>query len=329
MSGDAGRERRGPRAWLIVLGIVVLAFAGTVVTLNLTVYSASGFVASYLHALARHDLSGALATPGVSVPTGSSRALLRPDAMGDLTDIHLVSDTTSPDGSHRVVYSYVAGTRTGKSTFTVERAGTHLGLFSAWRFSKDPLAVLSVTPQHAATFTANGLAFSPKTGQDIATSYAVLTPSAFTLSHSSKWLTAAPKTTLVSAPGSRVDANVNVQANAAFVKEAQKEIDAFLAQCVKQKVLQPTGCPMGQEITDRVQDAPTWSMVTDPVIQVTPGNAPGSWAVLPANATAHLVVTVKSIFDGSVSTFDRDVPFTVAFVITFQADDTLLLVGQY
>ncbi|MCU1413410.1 MAG: hypothetical protein JWN80_750 [Microbacteriaceae bacterium] len=322
-------ERSRPRAWLIALGIAVLAFAGTVLVLNLTVYSASGFVSSYLDTLARHDVAGALATPGVSVPAGGSRALLRPDAMGDLTDIHLVSDTASADGSHRVVYSYRAGTKAGRSSFTVQRDGTNLGLFSAWRFSTSPIATLSVTPQHDGSFSANGFDLSPKAGQDVATRYSVLVPSGFALSHRSKWLTATTKTSMVSAPGSRVDANVNVQANTAFVKEAQKEIDAYLLKCVKQKVLLPTGCPMGQEITDRIQDAPTWSMVTDPVIQITPGNAPATWTIPPTAATAHLVVTVQSIFDGSVSTFDRDVPFDVSFVVTFQADGTLLLVGQF
>jgi hypothetical protein len=322
-------ERLRPRTWLVALGIVVLAFAGTVFTLNLTVYSASGFVASYLDALARHDLAGALAAPGVRLPQGESHALLRPDAMGALDDIHLVSDTASSDGSHRVVYSYRSGTRTDRSSFTVERDGTNLGLFSAWRFATSPAASLEVTPQHAATFSANGVAVSAKSGQDVASRYAVLAPSAFALSHRSTWLTAATKTTVVSRPGSTVDAVVDIQAKATFVREAQKEIDAYLKKCVTQKVLQPTGCPMGQEITDRIQNAPTWSMVTDPVIQIVPGSAPGSWDIPASTGTAHLVVTVKSIFDGSISTFDKDVPFTAAFVITFQADGSLLITGQF
>ncbi len=326
---ERSRQRGGLRTWLVALAIVVLAFAGTVLTLNLTLYSASGFVASYLDSLARHDLTGALATAGVSVPASGSRALLRPDAMGELSDIRLVSDTAAPDGSHRVVYAYRAGSVNGKSAFTVERNGTNLGLFSAWRFSISPVAVLAVTPRHAATFTANGLGLSPKAGQDVVTRYDVLAPSAFALSHDSQWLTATTKTTLVSSPGSRVNASVAVRANDKFVKEAQKEIDAYLAKCVTQHVLLPTGCPMGQQITDRLQDAPTWSMVTDPVIQIVPGNEAASWTIPATSGTAHLVVTVKSIFDGTVSTFDRDVPFTVAFVVTFQADGTLLITGQF
>ena len=326
---ERSRQRGGLRVWLAALGIVVLAFAGTVLTLNLTLYSASGFVSSYLGALARHDLAGALATPGVSLPESGSHALLRPDAMGDLDDIRLVSDTASPDGSHRVVYAYRSGARTGRSAFTVERNGTNLGLFSAWRFATSPVATLSVTPLHAGTFIANGLTLSPKAGQDVATRYTVLAPAAVVFSHKSEWLSATAATALVSAPGSRVDFTVNVQANAAFVREAQKEIDAFLTKCVTQKVLLPTGCPMGQQIIDRIQDAPTWSMVTDPVIHIVPNNVQGSWAIPSADGTAHVKVTVKSIFDGSVSVFDQDVPFFVSFVITFQPDGSLLITGQF
>jgi hypothetical protein len=39
-------------------------------------------------------------------------------------------------------------------------------------------------------------------------------------------------------------------------------------------------------------------------------------------------VTVKSIFDGSVSQFSKNVPFAVDYVVTFQPDGTLLIAGQ-
>jgi hypothetical protein len=36
-------------------------------------------------------------------------------------------------------------------------------------------------------------------------------------------------------------------------------------------------------------------------------------------------VQVRSLFDGSVSTFDEDVPFTVSYTITFPGDGGLLI----
>jgi hypothetical protein len=249
--------------------------------------------------------------------------------MGSLDDIHLVSDSEQRDGSHRVTYRYVASGTAGSSTFTVERNGTNVGLFSAWRFSTSPTAVLEVTPLHAGSVTINDFGISPSAGADLPTGYAVLTPSAFALAHHSTWLMAPPRTALVSAPGRPVSASVDVEPKTAFVTEATKEIHAFLSKCVTQHVLLPTGCPMGQQITDRIEDAPTWSMVTYPSVRIVPGKQPGSWQVPATTGTAHLVVKVTSIFDGSTYTFDHDVPFTVSWVITFQGDGSLLITGQY
>lgn len=322
-------ERSRFTAWLVALGVIVIAFAGTVITLNLTLYSASGFTTSYLSALARHDLSGALGTAGVTLPAAGSRALLRPDALGELHNIRLVSDTTAEDGSHRLTYSYSATGTQGSTTFIVKRDGVNLGIFSAWRFATSPATVLSITPQHAATFTANGVALTPDAGENRATHYVVLAPSGFVLTHRSTYLEAPKKTVVVSQASSETTAAVNVQAAPTFVAEVQKELTSYLKKCVTQHVLLPTGCPMGQQITDRVQDAPVWSMVATPKVTIQPGPAAGSWVMPTTPGTAHLAVTVKSIFDGSVSKFDKNVPFTVSYLITIRADNTLLISAQY
>lgn len=321
-------ERAGPRAWIIALGIVVLAFAGTVLTLNLTLYSASGFVSSYLNALARHDVAGALATPGVTLPGSGSRELLRADALGGLDDIRLVSDTDSGGGVHRLVYSYRSAGQSGTTSFTVEHTGPRLGLFSGWRFTRRPVSVLRVTPLHGDSFTANGLTLTAKGGIGSSTDYLVLAPSRFALAFRSPYFVAPTTSVLVQRVGGTVPAAVDIQASPAFVREVQKQLDAYLAACVTQKVLLPTGCPMGQQITDRIQDAPTWSMVANPRVTIRPGDAPGEWLMPPTEGTAHLKVTVKSIFDGTVSTFDQDVPFSVSYVITFQSDGTLRITAQ-
>ena len=41
--------------------------------------------------------------------------------------------------------------------------------------------------------------------------------------------------------------------------------------------------------------------------------------------TAHLRVDVQELFDGSVSTFDEDVPFEVEFAIAFTGPTTVEL----
>ncbi|GAB3040823.1 hypothetical protein GCM10027052_22710 [Parafrigoribacterium mesophilum] len=313
---DTNRSRRRLTVTFILLvGLTIAAFAGTVAVLNSTLYSASGFVGSYLNALARHDVSAAMATPGVTRPASGSDDLLVPAALGSLKGISLESDTVSGDGAHRLVYSYSFTGKRERSRFVVERAGVHLGFFSSWRFRVSPMGLLTVTPQHAASFTANGIPLSsPKPAEP--TQLRVLTPASVVLGHSSTYFTAKPTAVAVTQPDN-VAAEVNIQAGAAFVKELQKQLDAQLKQCTTQKVLLPTGCPFGQHMDNRIEGEPVWSMTSYPKLAIVPGPAIGQWQVPQTPGAAHLKVKVRSLFDGTLSTFDQDVPFTISYSITF------------
>jgi hypothetical protein len=314
---------------LVLSGLLVVAFVGTVTTLNLTLYSASGFVHSYLDSLARHDVDGVLAMPGVTLSTKVSTRLTEPAALRELADIHLLSDADNGDGTHSVKYGYAFDGKKGVTTFRVERSGSRLGLFSAWRFVESPVSILQVTPLNDSAFDANGVHLVSKAGPSAADGFLVFTPSSIELSHTSTYLVAPTTTVLVDEVGSTVKATVDIKANKAFVAEVQKELRKYLGDCVTQKVLLPTGCPMGKPITDRIQNDPAWSMVKYPTVTIVPGGQVGSWQVPETAATAHLVVKVKSIFDGTVSNFDQDVPFTVRYLITFQPDGAPLITAQY
>ena len=314
--------------WLALVGALLLAFLGTVTTLNLTVYSASGFVSSYLDAVARHDVDGARRMPGVSASTTGTDELLVPAAFASLADIHLVADTDDGGGRHTVSYGYRIGSSEGTSSFIVEHTGQRLGVFSAWRFVDSPQSLLSVTVENGSGVEANGVAL-PRFAEGRAHSYRVLTPSRVVFSHSSTYLNSAKVAMRVDKPASVTEATIDIQANPAFVREVQKQLNRFLADCTTQKVLLPTGCPMGEEITDRLQDAPTWSIVSYPIVTIVPGSTVGAWQVPETDALAHLAVKVKSIFDGSLSTVDRDVPFTVRYLITFAADGSPVITAKY
>jgi hypothetical protein len=58
-------------------------------------------------------------------------------------------------------------------------------------------------------------------------------------------------------------------------------------------------------------------MASYPKLAIVPGPAIGQWQVPPTPGAAHLKVKVRSLFDGSLSTFDEDVPFTISYLITF------------
>lgn len=333
MGSSAGEERTFERrryvtTWAVVFSLILVGFAATVIALNVTVFSASGFVNSYLGALERRDAAGALALPGVTVPGQPARELLQSDALGELSGIRIVDDVDEGGGTHRVTVAFDVGGSDGESEFLVEHTGARLGFFSAWRFAQTPMSTLQITPLGATRFEANGISVESAGGPGNPVAYGVLTPGIFSLSHDSELLTAEREDIIVLDPGARASVAVDAQANERFTKLVQDELDSALDTCAEQEVLQPTGCPFGQRITNRVEGVPEWSMTTYPQVTIVRGDQPGTWAVPETAGAARLTVGVRSLFDGTVSTFDEDVPFTVSYVISFQPGGGVAIVAQ-
>ncbi|MBC7725207.1 MAG: hypothetical protein H7146_10740 [Burkholderiaceae bacterium] len=330
LSGRAGR--RFARRWGLLFAALLLAFLGTVITLNLTLYSAQGFVGGYLSALARHDIAGALAPPGVTVPDGADRRVLTADGLGELGDIRSLSTTSTStaddaDGTVTVEYGFTLDGKPATSTFSVEAQRPLLGIFSTWSFAASPTATLTVTPLGDAGFTANGVAVTAL-GPSEPVALAVLAPAAVGLAHDSAYLLATPRTSLVADPGAQASAELPIAANPAFVDLVQKQLTGLLDDCTTQTVLQPTGCPFGEAIRNRIDDVPVWSMVDYPQVMIVPGETPGTWQVPETAGAAHLVVGVQSLFDGTRSVFDEDVPFTVSYLLTFSGDGSVTITAQ-
>jgi len=320
--------RREIITWSIVAALIVAAFTGTVLILNSSLYSASGFVRGYLDALERKDAEGALELAGFTDSTDASAELLTRDAMGELSGIRLISDESDASGLHHVVYAWTADGVAGQSTFDVRRTGTLLAFFSTWSFETSPIATIELNVQHDDRFTANGLDLVTPADNGPA-AYLAFTPSTSQFTHDTEFLTATPEVVTVTAPGSVMGGTLDIQANEKFVAAAQVAVNRALDECTTQKVLLPTGCPFGQEISNRIVTDPVWSMITYPVVAVDPGAQLGQWRMPPAAATAHLVVDVKSIFDGSVSTLDEDVPFTVGYTISLLPDGEIVVSATF
>ncbi|QYH34925.1 hypothetical protein [Salinibacterium sp. M195] len=345
--------RRELVTWSVVLGLIIVAFATTVIVLNSTIYSSTGFVRSYLGALARHDMSSALeiadiylpeehgaasdggagATPIDTTGAGSlllagSHELLRPSALSSLEDIELVDNVSNPDGTETVTFSFELDGRPAKSSFTVIRDANNFGVFSTWDFATPPLTIVRLTVLNAQEFTANGSELVVPT-QDVPSTYVVLTPSSFEVSHTSHYLKAEPIVVSATAPGDTVRARLDVVANEAMIAQVQREVNEYLDECATQVVLLPTGCPFGQPMSNRIVTTPEWSIADYPPVTLSPGSEPASWLMPATDAAAHLKVDVRSIFDGSVSTFDKDVSFSASYLVTFLPDDELLITAQY
>jgi hypothetical protein len=326
--------RRTLLTWSAIFALLFVGFGLSIVALNASLYSAHGFVGRYLEALARHDSAGALELPGVSTGNEAANDLLTDDAMGDITDVRVVSDSAASDGHRSVVMEYSLeasgmSRQTARTEFVVAPDGTSFGLFPRWRFVQSPITTVSLTVLHDQRFAVNGHDVRTNADPDSPATYLVFAPGAYVFDHESEYLTAKPVPVVVDTVGDITDVAVDVQANEAFVAEVQKHVSAYLDACTTQEVLMPTGCPFGQQISNKVTTAPKWTMVSDPVITIVPGAEPGTWAVPRIPATAHLVVGVRSLFDGTTSTFDQDVAFDVQYKLTFEANRRLVITAVY
>lgn len=303
-------------SWTLVFALLLAGFGASVLALNGDVFSAHGFVRAYLDALARHDSTEALQFDGVDLPPGVNFALMTEDAaLGDVDGIRFISDVEDGD-RHTVRFSTTVGGSEQVSEFQVERTGTRFGLFPTWRFATSPVATLNVSVDNDARFIANGLTA-------LSGDFGVLVPGVFVLDHESKYLEADAVTTAVTEVGSVTNAEVHVIPKAEFTDAATAAIATYLDDCVTQEVLKPTGCPFGTEVVNRLNSTPIWSMVEYPTAVVAPTETPGVWRTEPTHAVAHVKVDVKSIFDGTVSTLDDDVPFSTGYRIVIAYDDTL------
>ncbi len=313
--------------WIVAFVLATAAGGGTVVGLNATVFGAGDFVRVYLDALARGDAQSALALPGVD-SAGADDLLLEDDVLTGLTGIRQLSDDDLGDGHHRVTFAWMAPAGDGTTSFEVERVGTRLGLFPEWGFAESPVATITLEVQHDPRFTANDIRHS--TGRDAAgaVDYAVLVPGSYVLGHSSTFLRASEVTVLADEVGAVLDAAVDVQAGPPFAATLGEEVLTHLDECATQRVLFPTGCPFGQTITNRVVSDPVWTIAAYPELQIGPGSEYGTWVAGPAPGTAHLVVDVKSLFDGSVSTFDEDVVFEVSYTIAIDGNTLSVVEDQ-
>ncbi len=310
-----------------VVGILLLiATASAVGSLNRDIFSAKGFVSQYLHALERHDASSALAMPGVLPPKAdaASTVLLRNSALGELSEIRILDEAAQPDGTRIVSASYVVGSRAATGLFLVQHTGTEFLFFDTWAFATAPLGTVTVNVLHDSVFDVgtSDLIDLRSTHPETSSTYGatgvfpVLAPGEYTFGHTSSLLTARPDRVVINAPRASAMVTVDVQANAAFNADVQKEVDAFLDECVTQIVLQPTGCPFGYQTGNRLVGEPTWSVVTYPEVTVVAGDT--GWIVRGAVAEVELTGSLQSLYDGTITPLDEiiEAPFNLDIVIT-------------
>lgn len=342
-SPDAAARRRRRRlgvdlAVLAVVGaLLIAALAATVGILYREFYSPTAFVQRYLSLLSEGRAAEALAVPGVAVdsveleaaglPPIASEVLLRRDALAPLSDVEVLSEVAEDDVTH-VTVSYRAGAFAGETTFDVERDGT-TGVAPTWRFAQSPLALIDLVVKGSMDFDVNGFAIDKRQispdGLDAdplaPLALLVFSPGIYSVSVDTA-ISATPGAAVLSdSPFTSVPVELQAEPTEKLVSVVQERVDEFLASCATQEVLQPTACPFGFAVKERLASLPTWSIAQGPVVTLEPdGNG---WAIPPTEAVARIDVDIRSLFDGSVRPVSEDVPFVLTAQVTVLPDGTV------
>ncbi|MBG6238614.1 hypothetical protein IWX78_001586 [Mycetocola sp. CAN_C7] len=324
--------------WAVVGAMLIGAAFAAIGALNRDVYGAGAFVGNYLSKLQARDAAGALGIPGVALdkdeleasglPEGSSNALLRKAALPELTEVTEVEVADEGGGVHAVTYSYESDGTYGESTFLVKSSGTRFPLIPTWSFEESPIAVVNLAVEHSTVFSVNGFDLDTRaisTEQapafDNIVNVQVFTPGAYIFESTSDLLESEADAVLVDQPARVHEAVVTAVPTEDFVAAAQEAVNAQLDACTEQKVLQPTGCPFGIVIDDRISGDPTWSIDDYPEVTIEAGT--DAWEIPAVDGDAHLRVDVQSLFDGSITPYDDDVPFSLVGSIYVMSDGTV------
>jgi hypothetical protein len=328
---------------LAIVGVLLIAaVAAAVATVYREFYSPTAFVERYLDLLSDGDAAAALAVPGVAVdssalesaglPATASQALLRRAALGSLSDIRPVAEVTDGDVT-RVTVEYRAGDYPGTTTFDIARDGS-VGLAPTWRFAKSPLAVMDLAVGGSMSFDVNGFTIdkrqvSPEgaaADPAAAVPLLVFSPGIYSVSVDTPVAATPGVAVLSDSPFTDIPVQVQAQPTAEFLSVVQERVEDFLTQCATQEVLQPTACPFGYFVDDRVTSPPKWSIVEQPAVELIQNGA--GWSIAPAEAVARIDVDVQSIFDGSIRHVTEDVPFLMDGTITILPDGSAtIMVG--
>jgi hypothetical protein len=329
---------------LTLLGIVgvvlVAAVAAGAGAIYREFYSPTAFVERYLDLLAEGRAADALAVPGVAVaseqlegaglPASASDALLRADALATLTDIRIGPEVTAENGNVLVTASYSAGAFPGTTTFEIAPGGW-VGVAPTWRFAKTPLALMDLSVKGSMTFDVNGFAIDKRqVSPDGAeadplapVSLLVFSPGIYSVSVDTPISASRGVAVLSDSPLAKVPVEIQAFATPEFVDLVQTRVEQFLTGCTTQEVLQPTSCPFGFVVQDRIVSPPAWSIVTQPTVSVVPDGA--GWRIPPADALARIEVDIRSLFDGSVEEVVADVPFVLEGTITPLPDGSVTI----
>jgi hypothetical protein len=306
------------RFGLLALGVVALWLL-TVLALNLTVFSATSFVTSYLKALESSDYGLAASHAGLTrapqILPLASEALENPRIMGT---------SSLPTGELVIQADYELGDDTHSTVFVVTGGEPILWFFDTWRFSRQPLANLQFAVIGDERVSVNGtdldvgdLGVPPRT--------TVLVPGIYSSSLETEWVQAETVVSVMTEVGAPAGVRLVVSPTSTLMENTTGALEAYLDGCAAQAVLQPAECPFGVSISDRVVGAVQWTILDYPEIDLRLSADRATWTMVAESGVAEVTVQVQSLFDGSITEFRDTEEFDVVGVVRGTSTDQPVL----
>jgi len=306
------------RFGLLALGVVALWLL-TVLALNLTLFSATSFVTSYLKALESSDYGLAASHAGL---TRAPQIL--PLASEALENPRIVGTSSLPTGELVIQADYELGDDTHSTVFVVNGGEPILWFFDTWRFSRQPLANLQFAVIGDERVSVNGtdldvgdLGVPPRT--------TVLVPGIYSSSLETEWVQAEPMVSVMAEVGAPAGVRLVVWPTNALMENTTGALEAYLDGCAAQAVLQPAECPFGVSISDRVVGAVQWTILDYPEIDLRLSADRATWTMVAESGVAEVTVQVQSLFDGSITEFRDTEEFDVVGVVRGTSTDQPVL----
>ena len=306
------------RFGLLALGVVALWLL-TVLALNLTLFSATSFVTSYLKALESSDYGLAASHAGL---TRAPQIL--PLASEALENPRIVGTSSLPTGELVIQADYELGDDTHSTVFVVTGGEPILWFFDTWRFSRQPLANLQFAVIGDERVSVNGtdldvgdLGVPPRT--------TVLVPGIYSSSLETEWVQAEPVVSVMTEVGAPAGVRLVVSPTSALMENTTGALEAYLDGCAAQAVLQPAECPFGVSISDRVVGAVQWTILDYPEIDLRLSADRATWTMVAESGVAEVTVQVQSLFDGSITEFRDTEEFDVVGVVRGTSTDQPVL----
>lgn len=353
-SASAGSPVRRRRAGWICAGSaagVLVAGGITVGVLNATVFTPEAVVEEYLDALSAGDGPRAfgLAQAGFagSSAAGVSTALLDGDPLAStvehLDDVEVSTDEDEADGTAVTVEFSVDGEQ-HSTRFAMEHAGHQWLVFDQWQMQPLNLQQVQLQPSGLPENSAADAPVAqvnkvdvPLTGKDAesSSSFAVLPPAAVHADYQGSYVAATEPSVAVIGNGTggsvansadsadsadrqpMHELGLQLGATDALTEEIQRQITEHLKFCTDQQVLQPTGCPMRYQTTNRVEaETIQWSIPQPPQILLDNAHDAAEISIGGVEAVARIELDEIDLMTGEVLPISEDIPFELSADLT-------------